>query len=291
MDPSGVPEIKAGPPTTLLALLREVYDSRDLTPLPYDTDPVTADWFAQRTAENPRRDIAIRDIYAQWSFNVQDGTPAEEFETKVEECMWQAALILGATSKAGRKPRMDFFFMHFLTCSLALRVVLDAVKTPLYKAQLLQAYVRAAALYIIIRGRPRIDPALVMSYSALPASPNSEATSGLGQMRSGSPWLGLIDNACLHSERHVVKSIRALFYCAQKYGNTPAGAVLGAVNSSGKETHAGAAKLDGTLFIRVAGILTDAVGWVAHGDTERFWDFSGIGWEEAWNSAERTKWA
>jgi hypothetical protein len=44
--------------------------------------------------------------------------------------------------------------------------------------------------------------------------------------------------------------------------------------------------LDGTLFIRVAGVLTDSLGWVAHGEKDRFWDFSGIGWEEAWSEKD-----
>jgi len=73
-----------------------------------------------------------------------------------------------------------------------------------------------------------------------------------------------------------------LFYCAQKYGNTAAGRVIGAVDGAGNETHKGSTKLDGTLFLRVAGELTNGLGWVAHGEEERFWDFSGIGWEEAW---------
>ncbi|KAJ7214070.1 hypothetical protein GGX14DRAFT_618263 [Mycena pura] len=76
-----------------------------------------------------------------------------------------------------------------------------------------------------------------------------------------------------YPEAHVVKSIRTLFYCAQRYGSTRAGAVVGATYAAGAETHRGAAALDGTLFVRVAGALTDALGWVAHGDQERSWDF------------------
>ncbi|KAJ7101866.1 hypothetical protein C8R44DRAFT_808806 [Mycena epipterygia] len=283
MDPSGVPEIKVGPPTTLLELLHEVYDSPKLVPMPYERTPITAERLARWITENPEQITAIRDIYSKWTFNLHDD---EDFSKKVDECMWQAALLLGSTSKAGRKPRMDFFFMHFLTCALSLRAFMDAVKTPLYKAQLLQAYARTAALFIILRGRPRIDPALVMSYSALPVPTGSEGTPALGKLGSGSPWLALLNNGCLHPEPHVVKSIRALFYCAQRYGDTPAGAVRGAIDNAGKETHAGMAELDGTLFIRVAGILTDWVGWVSHGDTERFWDFSGVGWEEAWSNSD-----
>jgi len=135
-------------------------------------------------------------------------------------------------------------------------------------------------LFVLLRGRPPINPTLAMSYPASPAPPKVNGATGTTVL--GSPWLALLNNAAVHTEAHVVKSIRMLFYCAQHYGNTPAGAVIGAVDANGKETHAGAAMVDGTLFIRVAGALTGSLGWVAHGEEERGWDFRG-GWEEAWN--------
>ncbi|KAJ7155073.1 hypothetical protein C8R46DRAFT_1296168 [Mycena filopes] len=275
--PTGMPVIKSGPATTLLALLREGYEAAQLAPMPYEPGPLTPDRFVEWMHADPECGAAIRDIYAKWTFNIEDG---EDFALKVEECMWQATLLLGATSKAGRKPRMDFFFMHLLTASLALRAVVDAIRAPVHKAQLLQAYVRTAALYVVLRGRPCIDPALVMSYSASPAPPKSPAG-------HGSPWLAILNNAALHSEAHAVKSIRALFYCAQQYGGTPPGAVVGAVDEDGKETHKGAVQLDGTLFVRVAGKLTNALGWVVDGDAEQFWDNSGVGWEEAWAQEDK----
>jgi hypothetical protein len=246
--------------------------------------PYIADGFPPRRLD-PTRSAAIRAIYAKWTFNLHDDT---DFTAKIEQCMWQAALLLGATGKPGRKPRMDFALMHFLTSALFLRVVVDALAQPLHKAQLLQAYVRLAAFFVIIRGRPRIDCALAMSYPAHPAPLETLDASGsaLGKLGGSSVWLPLLNNAGLHPEAHVVKAIRALFYCAQRYGSTPAGTVIGAVDADGKETHKGAAGLDGTLFIRVAGVLTSALGWVAHGDKEKSWDFSGIGWEEAWSKED-----
>lgn len=288
---SGVPEVQSGPPTTLLALLREVYESPELAPTPYEPDALNSARLAKWMSSDSGRGAALRSIYAKWTFNLDGGaTQDADFANKVEECMWQATLLLGATGKSGRKPRMDFFLMHFLTGSLFLRVVLDAVKNPLHKAQLLQAYARSVALFVILRGRPRIDPALAMSYSALPApstGPDEHVSvSTLGKLGGGSPWLAVLNNAGVHPEPHVIKSIRMLFYCAQRYGRTPAGAVIGAMDSAGKETHKGASALDGTLFIRVAGVLTDGLGWVAHGEKEAFWDLSGLGWEEAWSKPD-----
>ncbi|KAJ7058331.1 hypothetical protein C8F01DRAFT_1147896 [Mycena amicta] len=273
MDEGGVPEIRSSsqvPPVTLLALLREVYDTPSLKPVPYSD---LTDGFPPRRLD-PTRSAAIRAIYSKWSFNLHDSDEAD-LSAKIEECMWQAALLLGATSKPGRKPRMDFALMHFVTSALFLPVILGALAQPLHKAQLLQAYVRMAAFFVIIRGRPRIDCTLVMSY------PGPALDSDL--------WPSLLNNAMLHPEAHVVKAIRTLFYCAQNYGSTPAGTVIGAVDRDAldeKETHKGAASLDGTLFIRVAGVLTSALGWVANGDKEGSWDLSGIGWEEAWSNQD-----
>ncbi|KAJ7926832.1 hypothetical protein B0H13DRAFT_2265767 [Mycena leptocephala] len=198
-------------------------------------------WLPPRRLDPPRS-AAIRAIYAKWTFNLRDDA---DFTAKIEQCMWQAALLLGATGKPGRKPRMDFALMHFLTSAL--------------RSTRLQAYVRLAAFFVIIRGRPRIDCALAMSYPAHPAPLKTLDASGfaLGKLGGSSVWLPLLNNA-----------------------GTPAGTVIGAVDADGKETHKGAAGLDGTLFIRVAGVLTSALGWVAHGDKEKSWDFSGIGWEE-----------
>ncbi|KAJ7027761.1 hypothetical protein C8F04DRAFT_1121261 [Mycena alexandri] len=243
MDSSGVPEIDAGRSTTLLSLLDELYDSPEFSPMPNATERSTTEGLEKWVAFNPDRIAAIRNIYAKWTFQLE----TEDFGKKVEECMWQATLLLGATGKVGREPQMDFYLMHFLTGSLSLGVIVDAIRSPLHKAQLLQTYAR---------------------------TPNSMS----GTVGHGSPWLALLNNATMHTEPHVVKSIRALFYYAQKYGGTPAGGVIGALDGAGKETHQGTASLDGTLFVRVAGTMTNAVGWVTHGENERFWDFSG--WEE-----------
>ena len=71
---------------------------------------------------------------------------------------------------------------------------------------------------------------------------------------------------------------RMLFFCANRFG----------VNSvvPGAEALPGLSAIDGTLFVRVAGVLLDALGWVACGEKDQFWDLSGIGWNEAWGNEE-----
>ncbi|KAJ7155023.1 hypothetical protein C8R46DRAFT_1226982 [Mycena filopes] len=278
MDSSSVPEIKSGPPTSLLSLLRELYASPTFSPTPTAGERPSYAALEKWVRARPEYGAAIREIYAKWTFDLAD--PAD-FANKVEECMWQATLLLGATGKANAssKPQMDFFLMHFLTGSLCLRPLVEAIQKPLHKAQLLQTYARTTALFLVLRGRPRIDAALVMSSPAYPVPPHSDSSDSHPALKSGlaasSPWLPVLNNAMRHPEPHVIKAIRALFYCAQQYGEN---SLPGAADEHGEETHPGLKRVDGTVFIRVAGKVLDAVGWVARGDGEQFWSMSG--WEE-----------
>jgi hypothetical protein len=47
------------------------------------------------------------------------------------------------------------------------------------------------------------------------------------------------------------------------------------------------AKLDGTLFIRVAGQLMDYMGWDKGEENE--WDRTALGWDEAWEESKEEK--
>ena len=42
--------------------------------------------------------------------------------------------------------------------------------------------------------------------------------------------------------------------------------------------------MDGTVFVRAAGLFMDYKGWVMHGEKEKPWDVSGLGWDDAWRN-------
>ncbi|KAJ7171301.1 hypothetical protein C8R46DRAFT_948374, partial [Mycena filopes] len=291
---SGLPEISPTPTSaTLLSLLREVYDADILTPLPYVPDIMDNDMSRfHKLIQNPARGRALQTIYATWSIDTTLTGPASqrEFAAKTQECFVQATLLLAATGRPGRAPRADFFLMHTVTAALCLPSVLSVLEDPVHKAQLLHAYVRASAVYLLLRGRPRIDVPLVMSYTEFPRPPGMGAT-GEGET---DPWLAMIHNALQHKEAHVAKVVRTLYHCAQRYGRTPAGQVVGVWDGEkeegeeGKgrrrETHEGAAQLDGTVFVRAAGMVSEALGWVAYGGEEGSWDRTSLGWDEAWET-------
>ena len=50
-------------------------------------------------------------------------------------------------------------------------------------------------------------------------------------------------------------------------------------------------KLDGSAFVRAAGVLLDVMGWVGPGggEQEGDWDRSALGWDEAWEDEKKEK--
>lgn len=84
------------------------------------------------------------------------------------------------------------------------------------------------------------------------------------------------------TDSHVPKAIRSLVHYDSLYGSLPAGGFIGAVDENGKEVLPGITKVDGTVFIRGAGLLMDALGWCREGQEEGSWEFSPIGYDEVW---------
>ncbi|KAJ7816247.1 hypothetical protein B0H13DRAFT_2380529 [Mycena leptocephala] len=289
--PSGLPEIaNTSKGVTLLALLREVYDSPVLKPvMPYEPNAMLSTRF-QKLTQNADRAAELKRIYAKWSIDTTLTGPASdaEFANKAEECLWQATLLLAATGKPNHAPRLDFFLMHVLTSSLCIPSLLRILPDPVHKAQLLQGYARTSALFVLLRGRPRVNVPLLMSYTAFPRPPKHAAPGGpdaLGDpLKDGetNAWPAMLQSALHHKDAHVLKVVRMLYYCALRYGPTAPGGAIGARDRDGKETHVGAGEMDGTVFVRAAGVVSDTLGWVAYGGKEGRWDQSALGWDAAW---------
>jgi len=100
------------------------------------------------------------------------------------------------------------------------------------------------------------------------------------------PWPTLIEASMHSSDSHVLKTMRTLVMAAREYGDTPAGSVIGTFRkeNASVETHPGIANIDGSIFVRAAGVLMNYMGWTTHGQSEKEdWDRSGLGWDDAWN--------
>ena len=155
--------------------------------------------------------------------------------------------------------------MHFVTSSLLLSTFLRVLQNPIHKANLLRAYLPAMIVLVLTLGRPNVvgDPR---------------------EDEDHNPWPAMLESALYAPDSHVLATMRTLIYAAQKYGDTPPGGVIGAFSTKdGKEMHKGMAKVDGSIFVRSAGMLMNYMGWTGHGQTPREdWDRSGLGWD-AWN--------
>ena len=284
------PSATSNPFVPLLSIVRKMYDSDILCPvMPYDPDALLSK--RMRDALTNGRPEEIRRLSSLFSVNATDSA---EVQKRIEEVIWTATLLTFATGKHGREPRLDFFLMHVLTSCLFLPSFAKVLENPDSIARLLRLYVSVMLFVVLIRGRPRIDPSLMMSYTAFPQPPVHKTIidpdkSALGDPRDiecVNPWAAITASVIHAPDAHTVKSLRTLFYAAQRYGETPPGGMPGTFDENGKESLEGAAKLDGTIFIRAAGVLMYKLGWVSHGQKEGHWDRSALGWDAAWDGPD-----
>ncbi|KAJ7453275.1 hypothetical protein B0H11DRAFT_1741354 [Mycena galericulata] len=271
-QPSNLAEIKETKGVTLFALLREVYDSDILKPILSDNLNAPEKDRIRKFTQHPERGAELRRIYAKWSIDTTlTGAASDtEFDAKVEGCPCRRRSSSPPRDDRTRPPRMEFFLLHVVTSALCLPSVRKILPDPEQKAQFLQAYARSAALWVLVRGRPRIDIPLLISYTD-PPSPPANWSPGSADALGGAtnPWLAIVQNALDHKDTHVLKTVRALYYCAQRYGLTAPGEEIGARVKMGHETHVGAGKMDGSIFVRAAGVVSETLGWVAYEQTIR----------------------
>jgi len=247
-----------------------------------------------RSALEDGRPEEIRRICSQ--FYIDETAGDAEMNAKVEELMWTSTLLLVATGKEGRKPRLDFFLMHLVTSSLFLPSYIRILQKSMHKVKILRAYLPIVILLCLIRGRPIIRPELLMSATDKPRPPikpeslfkaDKTAIGNPADDADYNPWPTLIESAKYADDSHVLKTIRSLAYAAREFGDRNAGEVIGAKDLQGRETHPGIGKLDGSAFIRAAGMVMDYMGWTTHGQAARpDWDRSALGWDDAWKDEE-----
>lgn len=150
--------------------------------------------------------------------------------------------------------------MHLVTSSLFIPSLV-AYLSPRSQALLLQTYFAAGLVYWIGRGRPGLDipgffaddtayPLPQGTLPTLPTPPEWALSSPSSPFATTpNPWFHLIQRTITDPDDHLCKLVRALAHYGGIYGARPAGLP----DFSGTELP-GAEKLDGTLFIRAAGL-------------------------------------
>lgn len=183
--------------------------------------------------------------------------------------------------------------MHLVTSAIFLPSFLSHLSYPSGVLLLRTYFLISLALYIA-RGRPALPIAeFYNSVTSTPQPPGphpkpAEKTykedRSAGYDTEGSqkvwldvsdqitpnPWLPIVQTTLVHPNEHLCKLQRSLLHFANIFGETAPGE-FGSVREL-----EGAEFLDGTLFIRAAGLTANRLGWMREGQAERRWDMDGF---------------
>ncbi|EIW52976.1 uncharacterized protein TRAVEDRAFT_175105 [Trametes versicolor FP-101664 SS1] len=223
----------------------------------------------------------LAEIAKEWTV---DGTNAAEVAAKIEEIFWTNVVLFGIAGWGGRtksrtgKFNADFFFLHLVNSSLFLPSIV-AYLSPTSTAILLRTYLLNTLALYVARGSPALPVADF--FDAVPVAPappadslphNKPADGTLtADNRTPSAWLAIAQSTLEHPDDHLCKLQRSLAHFDSLYGATPAGHF----KKLGVELD-GIERLDGSLFIRVAGLAQQRLGWMREGQEREEWDFDGF---------------
>jgi hypothetical protein len=215
---------------------------------------------------------AVREYVDQWDLT-------GDLQKKLEELLWTNVLIYGVGgSEKGGNFNADFLYMHLVTSSLFLPSIFSLLKRSSQEL-LLRGYFATCLLWYIGNGRPELDIARFFGNVATlhPVPPGPKPTPHKDASPSPTsphtitpdPWLPIIQSTLTHPDDHLAKLQRALAEYSSHFGSTAAGYFSGTELKD-------AELIDGTLFVRVAGLTAGRMGWVREGEPSSTWDFKGF---------------
>jgi hypothetical protein len=170
--------------------------------------------------------------------------------------------------------------MHFVTSSLLLSSIFSLL-TRKSQELLLRGYFTTCLVWYIGHGRPELDIARFFGNTAtlhpIPPGPKPNPHKDVSPSPTSlfavtpDPWLPIIQSTLTHPDDHLSKFQRTLAEYASLFGSTPAGYFTGTELKD-------AELIDGTLFVRVAGLTTGRLGWVREGEPplRGVWDRRGF---------------
>ena len=163
--------------------------------------------------------------------------------------------------------------MHLLTSSIFLPSYVAAFEDSATKVLVIRSWLRIALGLVIERGKPKLHIAHLMAQSATPSPaqsirPQPHRRAILASVSEPAPWLPVIRSAFQHPDSHQIKAIRSLVYASQHMGGLSEGGVRGAERLEAGD------QLDGSVFVRAAGVIMASTGWVGDGEAPKEWDRS-----------------
>ncbi|KAG1869215.1 hypothetical protein C8R48DRAFT_597975 [Suillus tomentosus] len=243
-------------------------------------------------------DEALRAYAQMWEFDVAN---KEGVAKAVEELAWFNSIIYGVGGIAKDTFSADFFLMHLVTSTLFFpSLVTSLYQNPRAQALLLRSFFAVSLARYLSRGRPTLDIAKfyrdtsrLLPSSGLDVIPGPQPSpfedtlpdKNSPEARTPNSWLSIIQTTLVHPNEHLCKVERALAHFASLYGlrgqgwfTTRKQASVATDNSKLEdvERDMGLGKLDGTLFLRVAMLTADTLGWMREGQREEGWDYEGF---------------
>ncbi|KAJ6467100.1 hypothetical protein C8R47DRAFT_33770 [Mycena vitilis] len=227
-------------------------------------------------------DLPFDEVHAQFGADVQkyaaewmvDGVDPEVVKLKVRELTFLNIMLytVGGWRDGAGFRQAEFTLMHLVTSSITLPSYMAVLSNPSSKSLLLRAYFSRSLTYWISRGRPPLDVRSFFSTSVVPTIPGNATSPYIsafpGPASPGAltpnPWLQIVQSALVHPDDHLCKLQRALAHYASLYGDVPAGTFKG-TELDGSEL------VDGSLFVRSAGLTMERMGRVREGEKDRFW--------------------
>jgi len=168
--------------------------------------------------------------------------------------------------------------MHFVTSLLFLSSTFSLLKRSSQEL-LLRGYFATCLVWYIARGRPELDIARFFGNAAtlhpIPPGPKPIPHKDVSPSPTSpyaitpDPWMPIIQSVLTHPDEHLPKLQRALAEYSCRFGSTPAGYFNGTELKD-------AELIDGTLFVRVAGLTAGRLGWVREGKPAGSWDRRGF---------------
>ncbi|KAF9486957.1 hypothetical protein BDN71DRAFT_1405413 [Pleurotus eryngii] len=211
--------------------------------------------------------LIIKSYVDEWTLDTADPAMVPK---KFEELVWFFMIIYGiSTWKGGDILHADFFYMHLITSSLFLPSVLPYL-SPRSQVLLLRSYMMVCLTWWVGLGRQRPDiRGFFKADTAYPRPPGPQPAPLVLTFPSPSspsaitpnPWLPLLQSSIVHVDEHLPKLMRALAHYGTLYGTR--GAEDAEFINTGLD---GAECLDGTLFIRAAGLTAKWMGRIREGE-------------------------
>ncbi|KAF9512214.1 hypothetical protein BS47DRAFT_1345851 [Hydnum rufescens UP504] len=224
---------------------------------------------------------ALLKYATMWTLNIAQGTADDrEVERKIEEFAFVVTLMYGVggwRTNEERPFRADFALMHLVTSSLFFPAIV-AYFPPHAIRLLFRSYLCTALALWITKQKPALRiKEFMKSTSISPQDPNAALKLSHKPVKdtltpetvTPNPWLAIVPSVLEHPDDHLCKIMRSLMHWANLFGSRPAGYWAG-----GKAKLEGIEALDGTLFLRVAGLTMGELGWAKEGQDVGEWDHS-----------------